>query len=32
VVNNNLSSPDFLAFSGGQRRALTVRLRFLGKT
>jgi hypothetical protein len=32
VVNNNVDSPDFLMFSGGQRRALTVRLRFLGKT
>ncbi len=32
VVNNNLSSPAFLVFAGGQHRALTVRLRFLGKT
>jgi hypothetical protein len=32
VVNNNMDSPAFLTFSGGQRRALTVRLRFLGKT
>jgi hypothetical protein len=32
VVNNNIDSPEYLTFSGGQRRALTVRLRFLGKT
>ena len=31
VVNNNIDSPDFRRFAGGQRRALTVRLRFLGK-
>jgi len=31
VVNNNIDSPGYLAFTGGQRRALTVRLRFLGK-
>jgi hypothetical protein len=32
VVNNNVDSPSFLTFAGGQKRALTVRLRFLGKT
>jgi len=32
VVNNNIDSPQFLSFTGGQKRALTVRLRFLGKT
>ena len=32
VVNNNIDSPGFLTFTGGQHRALTVRLRFLGKT
>ena len=32
VVNNNVDSPRFLNFTGGQRRAFTVRLRFLGKT
>lgn len=32
VVNNNIDSPGFLTFVGGQHRALTVRLRFLGKT
>jgi hypothetical protein len=32
VVNNNIDSPGFLTFTGGQKRALTVRLRFLGKT
>lgn len=32
VVNNNIDSPGFLTFAGGQHRALTVRLRFLGKT
>ncbi len=32
VVNNNIDSPGFLMFTGGQHRALAVRLRFLGKT
>ncbi|MBI3698684.1 MAG: TonB-dependent receptor [Acidobacteria bacterium] len=32
VVNNNIDSPGFLTYAGGQHRALTVRLRFLGKT
>jgi len=31
VVNNNIDSPDFLAFGRGQPRAVQVRLRFLGK-
>jgi hypothetical protein len=31
VVNNNISSPDFMQFSLFQRRALTGRIRFLGK-
>ncbi len=30
-VNNNISSPQFLAFGRGQARAVAVRLRFLGK-
>jgi hypothetical protein len=32
VVNNNIDSPGYLTYAGGQRRAFTVRLRFLGKT
>ncbi len=31
VVNNNIDSPLFLAYAGGQRRAWNVRLRFLGR-
>jgi hypothetical protein len=31
VVNNNASSPNFLRFSGGQRRAFVFRMRWLGK-
>jgi hypothetical protein len=31
VVNNDTSSPTFLAMYGGQRRALNFRLRWLGK-
>ena len=31
VVNNNLSSPRFMGFFGGQTRALNVRIRWLGK-
>jgi len=31
VVNNNLSSPRFMSFYGGQSRALNVRIRWLGK-
>ncbi len=31
VVNNNVDSPHFLAFAGGQHRALTARVRFLGR-
>jgi hypothetical protein len=31
VVNNNIDSPSFLAYGRGQRRAFTVRLRFLGR-
>lgn len=31
VVNNNIDSPFFLAYGGGQRRATNVRLRFLGR-
>ncbi|MBK9169818.1 MAG: TonB-dependent receptor [Bryobacterales bacterium] len=31
VVNNNIDSPDFLAFGRGQQRAVNVRLRFLGR-
>ncbi len=31
VVNNDASSPNFLHFSGGQHRALVIRLRWLGK-
>ena len=30
VVNNNISSPDFGTFSGGQGRVFTGRIRFLG--
>ena len=30
-VNNNIDSPQFLAFGRGQARAVAVRLRFLGK-
>jgi hypothetical protein len=30
VVNNNISSPDFQSFSGGQGRVFTGRIRFLG--
>jgi Carboxypeptidase regulatory-like domain len=30
VVNNNISSPDFRTFSGGQGRVFTGRIRFLG--
>ncbi len=31
VVNNNIDSPSFLSYGGGQRRAFSVRLRFLGR-
>ncbi len=31
VVNNTLGSPQFLAFYGGQSRALNLRIRWLGK-
>ena len=31
VVNNNLDSPQFLSFYGGQSRALNFRIRWLGK-
>ena len=31
VVNNNIGSPHFLSFYGGQRRTLEFRLRWLGK-
>ncbi len=31
VVNNNIDSPFFLTYGGGQRRAFTVRLRLLGR-
>ena len=31
VVNNNTSSPQFLSFFGGQTRALTFRIRWLGE-
>lgn len=31
VVNNNISSPRFMNFYGGQSRALNVRIRWLGK-
>lgn len=31
LVNNNINSPQFLAFGRGQARAVAVRLRFLGK-
>jgi len=31
VVNNNISSPSFLAYGRGQQRAFNVRLRFLGQ-
>jgi hypothetical protein len=31
VVNNNIDSPDFLAYGRGQHRAFNVRLRLLGK-
>jgi hypothetical protein len=31
VVVNNVDAPNFLAFSGGQGRAFTGRLRFIGK-
>jgi hypothetical protein len=31
VVVNNVDAPNFLAFTGGQGRAFTGRLRFIGK-
>jgi hypothetical protein len=31
VVNNNVSSPRFLTYSGGQHRAFVLRLRWLGR-
>jgi hypothetical protein len=31
VVNNNVDSPGFLSYGRGQPRAVSVRLRFLGK-
>jgi hypothetical protein len=31
AVINNCDAPDFLSFAGGQRRALTGRLRYLGR-
>ena len=31
VVNNNISSPRFMSFYGGQTRALNLRIRWLGK-
>ena len=31
VVNNNIDSPEFLAYGRGQSRAFTVRLRLLGR-
>ena len=31
VVNNNVDSPFFLTYGGGERRATNVRLRFLGR-
>jgi hypothetical protein len=31
VVVNNIDAPNFLTFSGGQGRALTARLRFIGR-
>jgi len=31
VVDNNVDSPRFLLFAGGQHRALTARIRFLGR-
>jgi len=31
VVNNNISSPDFLRYGRSDRRAVNVRLRFLGR-
>jgi hypothetical protein len=31
TVNNDLNSPQFLAMSGGQTRALTLRIRWLGR-
>jgi hypothetical protein len=32
VVNNNIASPHFLTFYGGQNRTLEFRLRWLGST
>jgi hypothetical protein len=31
VVNSDFNSPQYLAFGGGQARAVNVRLRFLGR-
>ncbi len=31
TVVNNITAPDFLTFAGGQRRAFTARLRFVGR-
>jgi hypothetical protein len=31
VVDNNIDSPRFLTYGRGQRRAVNVRLRFLGR-
>jgi hypothetical protein len=31
VVNNNISSPDFLRYAGGTSRAFVTRIRWLGK-
>lgn len=31
AVNNTLESPNFLRFSGGQKRAFVTRIRFIGK-
>jgi hypothetical protein len=32
VVDNNINSPNFLAYGRGQRRAVSVRLRFMGRS
>jgi hypothetical protein len=32
VVNNNIDSPNFLSYGRGQRRAVAVRLRFMGRS
>jgi hypothetical protein len=32
AVINNIDAPNFLSFAGGQSRALTARLRLVGRT